>query len=867
MNLAMTPERWKRLEEIFQTAMDLAPADRRGFLDSACAGDTALREEVEALLAQEEEAGAFMEAPAIAGADSFLTFSTVPREETAHDALIGTRVGRYRIEREIGRGGMGTVYLAVRDDGTFDQRVALKIVKRGMGTAELLDRFRRERQILAMVNHAHIARLLDGGSTTDGQPYFVMELVEGQSITEYCAARHATLPQRLELFLGVCAAVAHAHQNLIIHRDLKPANIMVTADGEVKLLDFGIAKILQPEFQDPAQTRAAGEPLLTPEYATPEQVRSEPVTTATDVYALGLILYELLTGQKAQRLPSASMIEIERVVCQTEPRKPSEVAAAPEAVAHASRKLRGDLDNIVLKAIQKEPARRYSTVNQLAEDIERYLSGRPVIARPDSFFYRAGKFIRRNKLGVAAAAVVVLSLAGGIAAAAWQARIAHQHFSSVRSLAKSLLTEINPAIADVPGATKARHLIVQRSLDYLDQLSRNATGNVDLLTELAEAYEQVGNIQGNRNKSNLGDYAGALASFRKALQIRERIERLASSPANRRWIVLIQAEAARVYPNSDDSLRLASQAVETASRLAREVPGRQHDTVLANAYFGLGYVHYNREEAERAIACFRRTREIGEAIHRSKNNLSVCDRYIAQCYFWLHNPEAALEHSRRGMDLDEIRVREEPSPRSRMDLSYDYERMAQSYQALGRLPEALEMARKTEKLRDELAAADHNDQRTLLALADTQELLGSVLGALGRRKDSLAALDQAIRARQGFVAAAPESPEDRYELARAYSTAGAVYRRFGLCREAEEFLARARETFVEQKRTLSLAGIEHAAPCTSTRVSARPNESRATRGSSSRFDAALPRALRTVRRGCRSVARLPSIRRGKGARS
>jgi tetratricopeptide (TPR) repeat protein len=806
----MSPERWSRMEEIFQAALDLDPVARLPFISEACAGDAAMRTQIEALLSNDHEAGDFIEEPAFASAEALWALTADVRSpDEPPDSMIGRRIGPYLIEEEIGRGGMGTVYRAVRDDGSFLQEVAIKVVKRGMATDAILDRFRRERQILAMVNHPNIARLLDGGSTEDAQPYFVMELIVGATITQYCSERVINLQQRLKLFSDICAAVAHAHQNLIIHRDLKPANILVTPEGQVKLLDFGIAKFFAPELGDLLLTRQA-EAVLTPEYATPEQVRNDPVTTATDVYALGLILYELLTGAKAQRLPSASLIDIERAVCQTEPRRPSEVVLT--GVAHTAKKLKGDLDNIVSKAIQKDPVRRYSTVNQFAEDIARYLTGQAVLARPDSFLYRTGKFFRRNKLAVAAACITALSLIGGMAAAAWQARIAREHFNSVRSLAKSLLTEINPAIADVAGTTKARHLIVHRSLEYLDKLSRNSRRDTELMTELAEAYEAVATIQGNRNKSNLGDYDGAMTSFHKALELRERIEQIAPSPKNRQWIALIRAEAARTYPESDEAVRLARGSVEIANQLVREYPGK-YNVVLANAYFGLGYIHFMREEAHEAIACFTKTREIGEAAHRSKNNLSVCDRYISANYLLLRDPGAALRHAKRGMELDELRVKEDPSPRAQMDLSYDYERVAQSLQALGHPAPALEMAQKAERMRELLAAGDHADQRTATALADIHEVLGSIFGDLRRRRESLDYLEKAIEARKRFVQAASQSADDRWELARVYATASAAYSRFGLCQQFNAFLDQARTVFTAQKRKLSLEALDRSPVC------------------------------------------------------
>ena len=396
----MTPERWKKVEEVFESALEHAPDERSAYLAEVCAGDEALRHQVETLIASNEQAGSFIEAPIMG------TVLPATVEDDPIPSMIGRRVGSYKIVREIGRGGMGAVYLAVRADDEFQKRVAIKLIKRGMDTDYIIRRFRNERQILASLDHPNIARLLDGGTTEDGLPYFVMEYVEGQPLHHYCDTKRLSTVERLRLFLKVCSAVHYAHQNLIIHRDLKPSNILVTADGTPKLLDFGIAKLLNPEIAsqtlDPTTMALR---LMTPEYASPEQVRGEPATTASDVYSLGVLLYELLTGRRPYRIRNRLPEEIARVICEEEPERPSivinrieqihpdgatQVEVTPESVSRRRdgtpetlrRQLAGDLDNIVLKALRKEPQRRYSSVEQLAEDINRHLEGLPVSAPP-----------------------------------------------------------------------------------------------------------------------------------------------------------------------------------------------------------------------------------------------------------------------------------------------------------------------------------------------------------------------------------------------------------------------------------------------------------------------------------------------------
>ena len=392
----MTPERWKKVEEVLAAALERAPGERASFLAQACAGDESLRQEVETLIGSYESAGSFIENPAFKG-----VLKDTLREDSPR---IGQRIGAYRIVREIGRGGMGAVYLAVRADDEFQKRVAIKLVKRGMDTDFILRRFRQERQILASLDHPNIALLLDGGTTEDGLPYFVMEYIQGLPINRYCDGQKLATAERLRLFVKVCSAIAYAHHNLIIHRDLKPNNVLVTADGTPKLLDFGIAKLLNPEISgqtlDPTTMAMR---MMTPEYASPEQVRGEMVTVVSDIYSLGVLLYELLTGHRPYRLRNRLPEELAHVICVQEPERPSivinsiEVISAngsepieitPDSVSRVRdgsldklrRQLAGSLDNIVLKALRKEPQRRYQTVEQFATDIERYLEGLPVSA-------------------------------------------------------------------------------------------------------------------------------------------------------------------------------------------------------------------------------------------------------------------------------------------------------------------------------------------------------------------------------------------------------------------------------------------------------------------------------------------------------
>jgi eukaryotic-like serine/threonine-protein kinase len=404
----VTPERWKKVAAIFEQALELPTTGRAAFLKKNCNRDGELRREVESLLESHASAGSFIDEPG-------LFFSEDELKDDVAAVAPGHLIGAYRVIREIGRGGMGTVYLAERADQQYEKQVAIKLIKRGMDTDSVLRHFRKERQILAGFDHPNIARLFDGGTTEDGLPYFVMEYVEGLPIDEYCDAHRLGVAERLKLFREVCAAVSYAHRRLVIHRDIKRSNILVTSEGVPKLLDFGIAKILQTDNAAESMLTLTGMRPMTPEYASPEQVRGDPVTAASDVYSLGVVLYELLTGSSPYRLTSHSPREVERAITEQEPTPPS--TATPEnnrksvraGLAFANRKsLRGDIDNIVLMALRKEPGRRYQSVDQFADDIRRYLEARPVLARKDTLVYRAGKFIRRNPVLVGAASVCAL---------------------------------------------------------------------------------------------------------------------------------------------------------------------------------------------------------------------------------------------------------------------------------------------------------------------------------------------------------------------------------------------------------------------------------------------------------------------------
>jgi tetratricopeptide (TPR) repeat protein len=462
-------EQFHRAEAIFHAVLETAPADRERMIAEACAGDSDLEREVRELLAAEQSAAQASAAP----------------QPTASPA--GRRLGPYRIERLLGRGGMGAVYLAHRADGQFEQTVAIKVIGLPFDFDLFRDRFVRERQILAALNHPNITRLLDGGVTDDGELYVVMEYVEGDRLDVYC--RDLPIPEKLRLFRDVCAAVQHAHQNLIVHRDIKPSNILVTADGIPKLLDFGTAKLLEPGADEITST---GLGLMTPGYASPEQLRGQPVTTLSDVYSLGVLLFELLTGQKPFGAGAATL-------------NPDRQTERPSAVARRSRNPRlarllvGDLDRIVSKALQPELAQRYSSVEQLSGDIRRYLAGEPVLAHAPSLAYTGAKFIRRHAWGVALALLFAAGLAGATAFSLWQARVARQQADRaqrINAFMNDILGSPNPRWYN-PLRNKGKSVTVMEVLDELrgrigPELAGQPATEIELRRTIGRMYTTLG---------------------------------------------------------------------------------------------------------------------------------------------------------------------------------------------------------------------------------------------------------------------------------------------------------------------------------------------------------------------------------------
>ena len=771
----MNPEKWAQIKELFGSALEQQPGERSAFLRNACAQDEELRSEVESLLAS-------FDANRSLGAD-------VSTADTASNpaAVAGQSIGHYRVIRQIGVGGMGAVYLAVRADDEYNKRVAIKLVQAGIDTQEILKRFRHERQILAALDHPNIAKLLDGGTTAQGLPYFVMDYVEGMRIDEYSDTHKLTVRERLRLFRDVCSAVQYVHQNLVVHRDLKPGNILVTAEGVPKLLDFGIAKLMKPElFTNALDATRVEFRLMTPGYASPEQVRGEPVTTASDVYSLGVILYELLTSLRPYLVKTDSPAEILRAVCDQEPSRPSTAitradkgnagATTPEGRAlmrgtvpeKLRRQLRGDLDTIVLKALRKEPSRRYVSAEQLSEDLRRHLEGLPVIAHSDSWTYRSQKFVGRHKAGVAAAALILFSLVAGVLATAWQARVARrertkaeQQFNDVRRLTTSLLFEFHSAIQDLPGATPARKLMVQRALEYLNKLAEQAHSDAGLQRELAEAYLKVGDVQGNPYISNLGDAHGAVESYNHALKISQTLAQSdAQDLAARECLARSYKSLGEVLPvlgQPTEGLADLQQACTSFEALAAAKPERMEiREKLAGCYESLGDLQghsgrSNLTDPTAALESYRKSVGLYEALLVSEPGNKVARRGVAVLQIrtgdllMRDDPKAAMNSYRAALPvIQDLAVSDPTNAEARRLMATAYQKVGGALEDLDDLKGALRNYESAAATREELMRADPSNALASMNTVVSLRYLGDLLYKMNDRAGALAKYQRAM---------------------------------------------------------------------------------------------------------------------------
>jgi tetratricopeptide (TPR) repeat protein/tRNA A-37 threonylcarbamoyl transferase component Bud32 len=708
----MTPERWQAAGDLFEQAIALPLGDRSAFVNRQ-ADDDEVRSEVLSLLASHHAAGSFVQEKIRGAVATFY--------ETGLVAAPPSRVGPYRLIRELGRGGMGTVFLAERDDDEYHARVAVKLVRPGMDTEFILARFRRERQTLARLQHPNISRLLDGGTTETGLPYIVMEYIDGPWLTAFADQRRLGIDERLRLFLDVCSAVDYAHRHFIVHRDLKPGNILVGPDGAPKLLDFGICKLLQAE---PSGTDTVAAP-MTPNYASPEQVRGDPATLLSDIYSLGAVLYELLTGSGPRQFDKLTPRAIEDVLSRTPIARPSAIVRDKAA----ARQLSGDLDNVVMRALETEPERRYESAAQFADDLKRFLDNEPVRARPQTLTYRLRKFVRRNRLAVAATAAVFVALSAGLLVSMYEARIAASRLQQVRTLASKVVFDVHDAVRDLPGSTKARRMIVQTGLDYLDSLVNSVAGDSRAETELAKAYRRLGDVQGNAEEANLGDVPNALADYRKAMALVDAA--IKRSPQDfdaqaERVVLYERMGALETHAGKlPEAIRNYAEGIRTGSALARS-GNVDLLSALGNAYLGSNNAKRNAgdfrgalDDANESLRVYRdaaarqpNDRALGHSVSNAYASLGMAESMVGQL-------QDGLAHFRLSVaEMEKLAAAEPQNVAWQRDLMLAYGHVADvlgnpDLQNLGDRDGAVQAYRQAAEIGKKLYEADPADQRAM----------------------------------------------------------------------------------------------------------------------------------------------------------
>ena len=815
---------WKRIEEIFLVAVELSGPAREQYLATVCFAQPELRAEVESLLAA--DGGGNREITSLVRG-SIVSLVSGPASGAANSpsssegSLEGTRAGEWLLTEEIGRGGMGAVYKATRGDGEFSIEAAVKILGRGFNSRILLDRFRQERQILARLEHPNIARLLDGGKTSSGQPYLVMEYVPGMPLTRYCDERQLSVRERVAIFRKVCDAVSCAHRNLIVHRDLKPDNILVTGDGIPKLLDFGIAKLLEPNTGESGELTMTSERVGTPAWCSPEQIRGEHVGVATDIYSLGVVLFRLLTGYRPYRVDSVTWENATTLICEREPMRASEAAASkPKDAAEADqlarsrrttadglrRQLSGDLDNILGFALRKEPDRRYLSVDQFSDELQRYLDGRPVRAAGDTVIYLALKFVRRHRLGVGTAAILTCLLCVSTVAAVWQARRLSVRVNEDRKLAATLLFDLHDNISRLPGSLPAREALLRKSLLYLNGLARDAGQDRETRRSLALAGERFANLLGT-----IGQSADSLKTWQTARIIREALAAEQPSDLTAQYELASSYLVGSLMTSRAGSVRdmevLDRKALAIALSLTAQVPGnREYQVLLADTWASLSTGLNIAGKADEAIATLRNAVPIREKLaadpadRDSQRNLAMVRYHLGLVEAQDNRSEAAL------VDLAEaLKIQKSLAAIPWNETQIDFE-MASTHHffgvslgALKRYQEALDHLDDAIALRERAIALDERDARSRSMLAGNYSERALVLLNKGDKQQSLASIQRALALQRKLFEVDPKGVPVRINLATHESRLAAIETALGNTEAATEAWRRAAHFYDQLK--------------------------------------------------------------------
>ena len=775
---------WTRVKDELLAILELAPAAGRERLQQLARANPELGVEVAALVAAADASAPFLDLPALERATAAGLPALAPFAGAAPQ-----RVGPWLLETEIGRGGMGTVWRAHRDDGAFEQIVAVKLVRPELATALLRRRLEAERRLLAGLQHEGIARLLDGGVTDDGAAYLVLEYVDGEPIDVWCGRRALPAAARLRLFLQVCAAVDFAHRKLVLHRDIKSSNVLVDLHGRPKLLDFGIAKLLGPEPAEEDWTALGFVRPLTPEWASPEQLRGDPLTTASDVYSLGVLLCAILTGERPHRWTGQSPDELARQIAVSGTGPLGGLLRRSLSPGIEPRALRGDLERVLGRALAPEPERRYGSAAELAADLERHLDGRPVEAHPHSIAYRLRKFTRRHRAGTTAAAIVAASLLGATGVSLRQARLAdferaraERRFADVRRLANVVLFDVYAALDNVAGAMAARRLLVDNARRYLDDLAAEAGDEPELLRELAAAYERVGEMQGLPEWQSEGRSSDALASFERALELRRRIHAPGPlrPPDDLAEARILGRLGSLLAARGDSALALARhrEALARLEPIVTAAPSTAARLELAQLLVAVGDDTWELGDVPAAAAIYDRARRAARAAVAADPASTAAIRQTGVVEQRLGDAAAdagdwprAVEHQAASLAVDRALAQRLPDDiEIRRDLGTDLSRLGVSQRMRGDAAAALTSHREAVRLRTALLADDPQDARARDDLAESRYEAAKALAELGRATEARSELAAAVGLRRELVARDPENARWEDSLASALTT-------------------------------------------------------------------------------------------------
>ncbi len=788
----MTPENWQKIKNIFNSALELPKNKRRDFIEKESADNESVKNEALELLNSHEEDEDFIEN------NCYTTVKNIVIEEKHN--FIGETIGRYQIERKIGSGGMGTVYLGNRIDGIFEQKVAVKLIKLGLDSDDTIFRFRRERQILAGLSHPNIAHLIDGGVTKTGSPYLIMDYVEGLSLKDYCDAHKLSLKARLKLFIRICSAISYAHQNLVIHRDIKPSNILITPDGLPKLLDFGIAKLIESDENELNGGQTLIARAMTPEYASPEQILGKPVSTTTDIYSLGVVLYELLTGHRPFLFRKKIADEISKTITETHPPKPSFLCKTKglnisvENPLTAVRNLQGDLDNIVLMAIRKEPERRYSSVEQFALDIGRYLDGLPVLAQQDTFGYRTGKFIKRHQTEVIAGTGILVSLLAGISATNRQAKNARRQRDKAEKVNDFLKKMLNSADPRIQGKDVTMVEVLNLANDALEKdLVDQPIIDADLRSTIGLTYLSLGHhdlaevhlkkaleIRLEILEAKHSDIAVSLYNFGKLLQAKGDFFQ-AETYFHKALTILkkyhpnLKKETASILNNLGYVVLLKNEKEESANiyrqevKIRKELNGENHPK-YALALLGVADVYVFRDEKHKALLLFQKSLSIFRKYYKTEHlDIATALLRIAGLIQYEDSKEA------KKLLAESLEIKKRLLGNEHPETAWIYYNFANLAHHQKEYEEALFYCNKILKNRKHIL-----DEHPIIS--STLFLLGDSLTAIGKPDLAEPFLRKCVELRQKTL------PSDYWLIASAISVLGNCLSHLGKFIEAEKML-------------------------------------------------------------------------------